>query len=73
MTPLPGKTHFPIRETCSVFFLGLRKRAGISAREFESRFGYELEAVYPALMQVLLEKELLTPTQEGEPCRQVDF
>lgn len=41
------------------FFLGLRKTAGINLRAFEHRFGTTVAALYPALLQVLVEERLI--------------
>lgn len=47
------------------FFLGLRKIAGISRAHFERRFGCPVEAVYPALLQVLSDERLLTVSEKN--------
>lgn len=49
------------------FFLGLRKLAGVSVSEFQSRFGVSLEQLYRGAVQVLTAEELLA--REGDFLR----
>src|SRR5690606_15025 len=46
-------------EMFEFFFLGLRKLQGVRFSEFLERFGEPVEAVYPALLNVLVEHKLL--------------
>ncbi len=41
------------------FFLGLRKSSGVKLTEFKARFGTTIDDAYPALIEVLLEQDLL--------------
>jgi len=41
------------------FFLGLRKINGVSCSEFEALFGTSIDKVYPALLEVLADQNLL--------------
>ena len=41
------------------FFLGLRKIAGVSLSNFESRFGQSIHAIYPTLLKVLSQQKLV--------------
>lgn len=41
------------------FFLGLRKLEGVSCSEFERWFGSSIEQVYPEILQILYDQDLL--------------
>ncbi|MBN8548790.1 MAG: radical SAM family heme chaperone HemW [Deltaproteobacteria bacterium] len=41
------------------FFLGLRKTAGITLKDFEARFGTTVQSLYPALLHILSEERLI--------------
>ncbi|MBI4745296.1 MAG: coproporphyrinogen III oxidase family protein, partial [Deltaproteobacteria bacterium] len=44
-------------------FLGLRMMEGISLKDFEEKFGIEIETAYPDALNELTEKGLLEITQ----------
>lgn len=51
-------------------FLGLRKMSGISQKQFESRFGAEIESVYGKEIEKLMKEKLLT--RQGDHIRLTD-
>lgn len=49
------------RDACifEFFFLGLRKIKGVDLSEFQARFGLKAEQVYPTLLHILVEQDLV--------------